>query len=457
MRITQADKYSGLFPDLGGEDYKKLLESIREKGQLLPVAVNKDGILLDGHQRARVCKELSIEPHFNVFTFANEEEELAFVVASNLTRRHLNDVQKYELAKKLLPMEAEFARERQKRGIKIDAEEKGTSLKKIGRDIGITEAKLVRMKALDDAGRSDLLAEIERGNTTVYGAYGRVIPKVLLKDDYVVPPFSVLDLRTKDALNSKAVYHNRFDSGLGRDQQGLGMAGIVAVGMRGVSVFHPLVCRFGYENYTKEGDMVLDPFCGGSVRGIMAGELGRGYVGFDLRQEQIDENEEQAAKVEWTDGKIKPKWIVSDSVNLDRNLPTDFEANLVFTSPPYSLGLEHYSDKPEDLNNMSLEGFKEKYAEIIRKSLKYLKKDGFSMWTVSDARDKNGFYWQLDAYTTKIHEEMGWGLWNTIIELDPLGTAPQRARGLFDANKKVVRVHQCILIYKHRGGELYNL
>lgn len=452
MRIQQIEKYSGLFPDLGGEDYKKLLVSIQEKGQLLPVAVNKDGILLDGHQRMRVCKELGIEPHFNIFTFADEEEELAFVVASNLTRRHLNDVQKYELAKRLLPMEHAFAVERQKKGVKIDTEEKGTSLKKIGRDIGISEAKLVRMKALDDAGRTDLLAQIERGDATVYGAYGKVLPKVLLKDDYVVPPFSVLDLKTKDALNSKAVYHNRFDSGLGRDQQGLGMSGIVAVGMRGVSVFHPLVCRFGYENYTESGDMILDPFCGGSVRGIMAGELGRGYIGFDLRQEQIDENEEQAAKVDWTElGKVKPEWVVSDSVNLDQHLPEAFLADLVFTSPPYSMGLEHYSDKEEDLNNMSLEGFKEKYAEIIRKALSYLKPDGYSIWTVSDARDKDGFYWGLDTHTTKVHEEMGWGLWNTIIELDPLGTAPQRARGLFDSSKKVVRIHQVILIFKHRG------
>jgi hypothetical protein len=454
MKLVIKEDYFGLFPRMSKTEMDRLVKSIKKNGQFVPIAVNNKGIVLDGHSRIEACNILKIDPHYNVFTFKTEEEELDFVVASNLVRRHLSDVQKYELAKKLLPMEAEFAKKRQLAGIKVTEEkeeEKGTTFHKIGRDIGISEAKLKRIKAIDEAGRTDLLDAIEIGQTTVYGAYGKILPKKLLKDDYVVPPFSILDLKTKEAMNSKAVYHNRFDSGLGRDQKGLGMGGIAAVGMRGVSVFHPLVCRFGYENYTEEGDMILDPFCGGSVRGIMAGELCRGYIGFDLRQEQIDENEEQAAKVDWTGTNVKPKWVVSDSVDLDQHLPGDFEADLIFTSPPYSMGLEHYSDKKEDLNNMSLEGFKEKYAEIIRKSLKYLKHDGWSIWTVSDARDKKGFYWGLDTFTTKVHEQEGWGLWNTIIEADPLGTAQQRARVLFDSSKKVVRIHQLIMIYKYRG------
>ena len=488
MKLIVNDKYFGLFPRLNKVDMDKLVKSIEINGQFIPIAANSEGIILDGYSRLEACKRIGIEPHYNVFTFQSKEEELNFVVASNLTRRHLNDVQKYELAKKLLPMEREFARIRQHEGqmkgahvldgekssispyssISIEIEESGllgtgtvpnkieikdsgeTSLHAVGRELGISETKLHRIQKIDEAGRTDLLNQIEKGQLTVYGAYGKVLPKTFLKDDFIVPPFSIIDLKTKEAQSVKAEYHNRFDSGLGRDQEGLNQTGIVGSMVRGISVFHPLICKFGYTNYTKEGDIILDPFCGGSVRGIMAGELGRGYVGFDLRQEQIDENEKQAGTVEWGNGKIKPKWICSDTIDMDRHLLGDFKADLIFTSPPYSMGLEHYSDKPEDLNNLSLEGFRDKYAEIIRKALKYLKHDGYSIWIVSDVRDKDGFYWGLDSHTTKIHEEMGWGLWNTIIELDPLGNAPQRARKLFDASKKVVRVHQVVLIFKHR-------
>jgi len=35
---------------------------------------------------------------------------------------------------------------------------------------------------------------------------------------------------------------------------------------------------------------VLDPFAGGSVRGIVASRLGYRYVGIELRQEQVEAN-----------------------------------------------------------------------------------------------------------------------------------------------------------------------
>ena len=45
------------------------------------------------------------------------------------------------------------------------------------------------------------------------------------------------------------------------------------------------------------GGAILDPFAGGSVRGIVAGMLGRAYAGIDLRAEQIAAYEAQAAAI----------------------------------------------------------------------------------------------------------------------------------------------------------------
>jgi tRNA G10 N-methylase Trm11 len=36
-----------------------------------------------------------------------------------------------------------------------------------------------------------------------------------------------------------------------------------------------------------EGDNIYDPFCGGSVRGIVAGKMGRDYTGIDVRRRTI--------------------------------------------------------------------------------------------------------------------------------------------------------------------------
>ena len=39
---------------------------------------------------------------------------------------------------------------------------------------------------------------------------------------------------------------------------------------------------------TKEGDLVLDPFCGSSTTGVAAVLLKRKYVGIDLENEYLD-------------------------------------------------------------------------------------------------------------------------------------------------------------------------
>jgi site-specific DNA-methyltransferase (adenine-specific) len=39
---------------------------------------------------------------------------------------------------------------------------------------------------------------------------------------------------------------------------------------------------------TKEGDLVLDPFCGSSTTGVACVSLGRGYIGIDLEEKYLD-------------------------------------------------------------------------------------------------------------------------------------------------------------------------
>lgn len=51
----------------------------------------------------------------------------------------------------------------------------------------------------------------------------------------------------------------------------------------GTSTFDPALCELLYLWFSKEGDAVIDPFAGGSVRGIVACELKRNYVGVDIR------------------------------------------------------------------------------------------------------------------------------------------------------------------------------
>lgn len=62
----------------------------------------------------------------------------------------------------------------------------------------------------------------------------------------------------------------------------------------GASIFDPVVCELTYRWFSGPGDRVLDPFAGGSVRGLIASLLGRKYHGIELRSEQVEANYKQS-------------------------------------------------------------------------------------------------------------------------------------------------------------------
>ena len=77
------------------EDFETLKLDIKEKGQLFPITVTSQGVILDGYHLYRACQELGIKCIFVVKNFGNELHKF-FVIDSNLKRRHLNSFQRTE-------------------------------------------------------------------------------------------------------------------------------------------------------------------------------------------------------------------------------------------------------------------------------------------------------------------------------------------------------------------------
>jgi len=61
----------------------------------------------------------------------------------------------------------------------------------------------------------------------------------------------------------------------------------------GTSIFDPVLCELVYRWFAGPNSVVLDPFAGGSVRGVVAAALGRKYVGIDIAENQILANRAQ--------------------------------------------------------------------------------------------------------------------------------------------------------------------
>ena len=65
----------------------------------------------------------------------------------------------------------------------------------------------------------------------------------------------------------------------------------------GTSIFDPVLTEIAYQWFCPPAGRVLDPFCGGSVRGVVAAKTGREYVGIDLSERQIEANRLQGQHI----------------------------------------------------------------------------------------------------------------------------------------------------------------
>jgi DNA methylase len=211
----------------------------------------------------------------------------------------------------------------------------------------------------------------------------------------------------------------------------------------GTSIFDPVLCELAYRWFSPLGGLVLDPFAGGSVRGIVASKLGRRYVGVDLRPEQVEANREQAAAI---CADPMPLWHVGDSLDIARHVGDDLAADFIFSCPPYA-DLERYSDDPADLSNMDYADFIAAYRAIIARAVGLLKPNRFACFVVGDVRDRKGFYRAFPWHTVEAFQAAGCHLYNEAALVTAVGSLPIRILRQFDGARKLGKTHQNVLVF----------
>jgi hypothetical protein len=212
----------------------------------------------------------------------------------------------------------------------------------------------------------------------------------------------------------------------------------------GTSIFDPVLCELVYRWFSPPAGLVLDPFAGGSVRGIVASKLGRRYCGVDLSARQIEANEEQARTI---CTEPMPEWINGDSRDV---LSTcDKNADLIFSCPPYA-DLEVYSDDPRDLSVMEHQEFLAAYRDIIGLACARLTDNRFACFVVGDVRDPKGFYRNLPGATVAAFEAAGLRLYNECILVTAVGSLAIRVRRQFEVSRKLGKTHQNVLVFCKR-------
>lgn len=389
---------------------QSIRQSIREYGFLQPIVVNthecercgsRKNVLVAGHRRIEAL-----------------EVEGTHEVPAVLVNLHLEDEKRANLR---LNAQETFMR---------------SELAALVAELHSLDAAKTATLGFDPAEITRLLFENRYAGNKLQG---------ILQEKFLIPPFSIFDAkqgywqkRKRQWLDFLGDCAETREDTLAGGKNNLLMRGV----NKGVSIFDPVVSEVVFSWFLPEGGVrVLDPFAGSLARGGVATALGLDYTGIEIRKEQIQTNEQKLAACG-----LAARYIHADSRDLSQHIPNNETFDLVFTSPPY-YDLEEYSSLEGDLSKKkTYKEFLEGYGEIFAQSTKLLKPNRFVVIEIGDIRDEHGFYRNFIGDNITLFRSLGFHLYNEIIYVQMLATAPHRAERNM-RKRKVVKTHQNILTF----------
>lgn len=301
-----------------------------------------------------------------------------------------------------------------------------------------------------------------------------------LNDIFVIPPFSVLDSRQGYWQSRKKMWRNIIGD-MGQSRQGKLIQSIemqykdlytktadhrkaLGISFReyldkyvsdevkeheakkvlstGVSLFDPVLAEILCKWFTPhKGATIFDCFAGDTQKGLVFGTCGYDFTGVELRQEQVDINNEVIA-----DRNLPIRYICDDGQNVAKHFDPESQ-DLLISCPPY-FDLEKYSDLPNDASNQeSYEDFIAILDRAFKAAYTCLKPNRFAVIVLGDVRNKaNGVYYDFGGDVKRIFREAGAHLYNELILIEMSSSVALRAQKYMES-RKVAKMHQNILVF----------
>ena len=108
-------EFKALIPPLSPEEYAQLEANIISDKKCHNAIVIWNNILLDGHNRMRICAENNIQFEIIEMDFESREEAMLWILENQLGRRNLNDAMRIQLALSKVELLKEQAKKNQSR------------------------------------------------------------------------------------------------------------------------------------------------------------------------------------------------------------------------------------------------------------------------------------------------------------------------------------------------------
>jgi len=204
--------------------------------------------------------------------------------------------------------------------------------------------------------------------------------------------------------------------------------------------------EFVIKYWSEPGDVILDPFMGWGIRGVVALLLNRNYIGYDISNEMF-----RVAR-DFIGRSVTSSLLPLGTLNLynddgvELRHTKDDSVDMVFTCPPY-FDREKYPG--DDARQLSKVGSYAEFLSLIQEALKncrrVLKKDKFAIWVVGDWR--SGGYYLFHNDLINLAKEVGFNIWDVVISRLRSPFAHKQI-GKCERMRYTSKVHEYIIVMK---------
>jgi 16S rRNA G966 N2-methylase RsmD len=400
-RITEFIAMQGNLKIMDERRLKKLMENIIQNGFIAPVFIWQNNII-DGHQRLKALGMLIQQGYTLCYKGKNVEDKVPFII--------INAKDRQEAAKFILTYNSQYGQ-------------------MVGLDEFLSDFKL-NWEDID--GQLMLTNEYNP-------KFGKSTNK--LKENWVMPPFSILDTRQTYWQDRRTEWYNIIGNTASFTREGALGGDLIGSINEGVSLFDPVLAEIIFKWFCPAKGSVLNLFAGDVEPNIVAAYQGHELTGIELRQEQIEHTIRIANKIQVQN---RLNIACDDVLNMDK-YAKDEDYDIIFSCPPY-YDLEEYSEDERDFANKEECDFDSLLQGVINAGAKKLKNNRFAVFVVTEVRRPDGSYRGFIPKVIRWFESAGLKYYNEIILINSIGTLPFRINKAWQ-NRKVGKMHQNVLVF----------
>ncbi len=172
-------EFAALIPPLTDEEYKGLEASILAEGCRDALVVWGE-VLVDGHNRYRICSEHNIPYQVLQRDFADRNEAKLWMIRNQLSRRNLPNFVRSELALKLKPVIAEIAKENQRMGAEmtntgLEISPKAINTREeVAHAAGVSDNTIAKVEKIIESAPEEVKTQLRKGEMSINRAYQQV-------------------------------------------------------------------------------------------------------------------------------------------------------------------------------------------------------------------------------------------------------------------------------------------